>query len=289
MKNVISYIILFLIFILLLNMLTFRELSTSIITMVLLGVVLLFPFSTILWTYIKHQPHKNPFRDGPIAHFVYLKVLVKYNAIQAILADNDPDRFLLETDEFLNANKLPKGLARIASDNRAVAYMQAGEIERAITIWKNSAKDEKQLREIDKINDDEIKVSINFNLCVAYLDNNQVSLAREHYDIVKEMQKSKRLGKELKAWFQEEFLDIDALFLSAENQYGAAREAYHKLLQDGRVARMEIIRHFELANIYELQGDIENQKKHLTQVAAVGNKHYKAKIARDKLTILSIR
>ena len=253
---------------------------------IFVGLVLLCLFGLILWNYIHYQPHKNPFRDGPISHFIHRKKRIKYNEIATILTENDPERFLLETDAFLKEENLPKGLTRIASDNRAVAYLQAGRTKQALAIWEQAAKDEEKLREIHKHKDEEVKAIIHHNLCIAYLENNQLVHARKHYDIVTEMQNSKHLGKGLKAWFQEEFLDIDAMFLLAEEQYETARVAYQKLLQEGEPAKM-FGRHFDLANIYEKLGDTEKQKEHLEQVVALGNKHYKAKIAQDKLAELN--
>jgi len=247
------------------------------------GVVLLYLIGMFVWAYIKHPTSKDPFGDGPLSLLRHRKQLKRFNEIIGILSENDPERFLREMDAFAAKEKLPKGMERLASDNRAVAYLHRGEWSRAIEIWVRAAADEKEARDNHKIHNNVAKATIHYNLAFAYLESGQVTGAEKHYAVVKGMQDAKYSGKALKAWIPKGISALDAKFLLAEGQYEAAREAYERMLEGSERPQGDVDSQFGLALIYEALGDTEKQKAHLEQVVAHGNKHDKARIAREKL------
>ena len=234
----------------------------------------------ILWSIIRAP--KSPFSDGFITQIRHIGKFREQKRITAFIAEYDPDRFLAETDTFLKQEKLPKSLVRIASDNRAAAYFQKGELERAIEIWTRTAEEEKEWREKYRLCDDLTRSVVHHNLCDVYLRNNQTEQAREHYNVLSEMQHARNLTKAMKDWIKKVLLYFDAKFLMAEGKYGEALEPIRNSLQDEN-AWNKLGCHFDLAIIYEKLGDIESQKEHLEQVVVLGNKHYYAAIACDKL------
>jgi len=247
---------------------------------IILVVVALFLLLMVVWNYIKYPPGKNPFRDGYIGVLLSRQQQKRHNELVASLSEHDPERFLREMDAFLKDEKLPKGLRRLASDNRAVGYLQRGDAARAIEIWEAVAADEQKMRDEHKQMEDGLRAVTHYNLCTAYLENGQVAEARKSYRILKEMQQS---NKEWQARLQRVLLELDAHFFLTEGKYEKAGKAYRALLDDKGNAPEALHEHYALAQVYEGLGDVEKQKAHLKKVAKHGNQHHKAKKARETL------
>ena len=243
------------------------------------GLLLLLFLALIAWSYRKNPPSRNPFQDGVIALFLSRKKRRAYEELIATLGAYDPDRFLQAMDVFLKEQKLPKGFYRQASDSRAVAYLQKGEMGRAIDIWKQAAADEQKMRDMYKIHDDGLRVVTHYNLCFAYLENGQAGKARESYRILKEMGASKMWEAHLPAVLSA----LDAKFFLVEGKYEEARDAYEELLRRSDNPAQLLHEYYDIALIYEALGDVKKQKECLEQVVKHGNKHYKAAKARGKL------
>jgi len=256
---------------------------------IIIGLTALYLIGKVLWFYIKHPPSKeDPFGTGPIAMLKHRKQRQKLSEITAILNENDPDRFLRELDAFFASEKISKGMERVAADNRAVAYLQQGKPQRAIEIWVRTAADEKEARERHKIHNNMVRLTVHYNLAYAYLENGQTALAREHYAIVQEMQNAKYFGSAVKAWILNALVMLNARLLLAEGRYEEARELYQRVLQANGAPERDMDSQFGLAAIYEALGDTEKQKEHLERVAAHGNQHDKARIAREKLAEITL-
>jgi|GEM_PF-3422728 len=230
---------------------------------------------------------KIPFRVGLLAHIIYRKQKLRYAELTAFAEANDPEHFLHEIDAFLATKRLHRGLAQMAEYCRAFAYLQMGETTQALAIYEQFVQTEQELRDNYNYKNEPLKAYLHHNLCAALLAGKQLERAKEHYNIVLQMQGSKQVQRApATADAKKKFPIIDAAILLLEGQHEAARDAYQQLLQDPERGKEYYDFHFHLATIYETLGDTQQQTEHLRQTIALGNQHYYVRIAQEKLAQL---